>query len=299
MSDVKGVMEGINYLPQPKWETGKRVVFLLALPGFDAEVNQIKFHDGVILRKARPWELTYQGKPSFLVSLYGTANSAEYLLELTLTARELRDTEVLASLWLGGAITALRLLKPNLVRVGQVYLYQPDVADSRRSEWWSYEDDHAELDSDNYMLTRKDTYTLRKIYKGMSELLAAKSFAPFRRFSSARSRIQARDRLIDYWIGLESLFSKEGESQELTYKYAIRIAHYVGKAQTSRFDLFSSMTKAYGARSKVVHGKKVKGLEEAEHAAERALRESLRKAVIEKRLPDQDDLDKRAASGEK
>jgi hypothetical protein len=293
-------LQPISYgMPKPTWEVGKMATCLLGLPNVHSEVNRLKFPDGVLLRKAEPWELTFSGeKPGVLSSLYGFASSAEYLLELTLTARELVDTELLASIWLGGAITALRLLKPNLVRVGQVYLYQPDVPGSRRSEWWSYDDDHAQLNTDEYLLTKKDTYTLRKIYIGMSKL-RVNSYAPFQRFSSARSRTRPSDRLIDYWIGLESLFSKEGESQELSYKYAIRIAHYVGKDQTSRLDFFSSMTKAYGARSKVVHGKKVKGLQEAERAAERALRESLRRAAMEQCLPNQDDLDKRAASGSK
>lgn len=131
----------------------------------------------------------------------------------------------------------------------------------------------------------------------MGELLKDKSYTPFGRFEGSRERWSTEDRLLDYWIGLEFLFSHESESQELTYKYAIRIAHFLGRDRTSRLRLFDQMNQSYKARSKIVHGKKIKDISEIEEATGSVFRDILRTICLTSELPDLNELDRMAASG--
>jgi hypothetical protein len=224
-------------------------------------------------------------------------NSSDFLLELSLPAKDFDDTAARALLWLDLIITAMRLAETNRVEIGRVYVWQPKVDNSRRSEYWGHKADHATQIPEGYELSRRDLHTLRRIYRGIWDLFRSRSFDPFRRFSTGRSRIHAQDRLIDYWIALENLFSGKDEKQELTFKYAIRIAHYIGAKPADRLKVFEDMQAAYKTRSKVIHGTRAKNLEEAETTTEAALRASLRRAALERKLPDLDGLDRLAASG--
>lgn len=60
------------------------------------------------------------------------------------------------------------------------------------------------------------------------------------------------DRLIDQIIAFESLLL--GDEHELTYKLALRTAFLLRSRRDFRTTVFSNMKKAYGYRSKIVHG---------------------------------------------
>ena len=63
---------------------------------------------------------------------------------------------------------------------------------------------------------------------------------------------QIEDRIIDQMIAFESLFLRE--SQEVTYKLALRTAFLLGKIKSKRIEIFKNMKKAYNYRSRIVHG---------------------------------------------
>ena len=73
-----------------------------------------------------------------------------------------------------------------------------------------------------------------------------------RRFGAGLGRQSSEDRLIDYWIGLESLFLRE--STELRFRAALRIAHLLGSTSVERLKTFDDVKTSYDARSAVVHG---------------------------------------------
>jgi len=76
---------------------------------------------------------------------------------------------------------------------------------------------------------------------------------PIRRLNQSYDRPSDEDRLIDYWIALESLFLDD--QGELTYKASIRIARLVGDDLTTRKAIKKQISASYSERSKVVHGK--------------------------------------------
>jgi hypothetical protein len=60
------------------------------------------------------------------------------------------------------------------------------------------------------------------------------------------------DRIIDQMIAFESLYL--GNEQELTYRLALRVAFLLCKRKDSRHKVFTDIKKAYGYRSRIVHG---------------------------------------------
>lgn len=89
-------------------------------------------------------------------------------------------------------------------------------------------------------------------YKVLFDGKNPKSELVIGRLLSSPAIINAYDRLIDYWIILESIFLQD--KQELSYKAAIRIAYFLGENAEQRKEIFSKIKKSYNYRSKVVHG---------------------------------------------
>lgn len=149
-----------------------------------------------------------------------------------------------------------------------------------------------------YILERKDLPSIKAILARLSTSQRSHQLdLAIRRFNQGIERDLYEDRLIDHWIALEALFAKEGETQELSFKFSIRIAHYVGTSAQARLELFGSMRTAYTIRSKVVHGVNVNRASEAAMQTEEALRRALRRVALGGGVPDLDDLDRKAASG--
>jgi hypothetical protein len=75
----------------------------------------------------------------------------------------------------------------------------------------------------------------------------------FRRWAAAVDRHDDSDRLIDYWIGFESLFSPD-DTRELRFRCALRIAAFLGTTPEERETIYWQMGHSYDWRSAVVHG---------------------------------------------
>jgi hypothetical protein len=55
-------------------------------------------------------------------------------------------------------------------------------------------------------------------------------------------------------IAGEALFISDQEDKELSYRLSLRAARFVDLAPVSRLNVLRFMRRAYGARSKIVHG---------------------------------------------
>jgi Apea-like HEPN len=73
------------------------------------------------------------------------------------------------------------------------------------------------------------------------------------RWSSGISRQRNEDRVIDYWVGLESLFCADSTS-EIRFRAGLRIAAFLGETPDERQQLHQRMTASYDWRSALVHG---------------------------------------------
>jgi hypothetical protein len=79
-----------------------------------------------------------------------------------------------------------------------------------------------------------------------------------RRFSFSYDRFppRAEDRIVDAFIAIEALLSRD--SAELTFKLAFRAAGILATDDDERTALFEQIKDYYDTRSKIVHGAKLK-----------------------------------------
>jgi len=104
-------------------------------------------------------------------------------------------------------------------------------------------------------------------------------------------RARAEDQILDLMIAAEALFLPE-ESGELSYRLALRGAHFLGTELGSRTAVYQFLRNAYAVRSKIAHGsppdagklqtvggERCKGPHAFAQELARVLRAALRKAV--------------------
>lgn len=100
-----------------------------------------------------------------------------------------------------------------------------------------------------------------------------------RRWNSSFERATEEDRLIDYWIAFESLFLDSSED-ELSFRVSLRIAAFLGGTGEERLEIYEAMRESYGARSKIVHGKRaVRNLPQVAATTRRYLRAAILKCL--------------------
>lgn len=115
--------------------------------------------------------------------------------------------------------------------------------------------------------------------------------AALRRFQQSYERTDSADRLIDYWIAMEGLFLPDGAA-ELSYRVSLRVARFVADTATEMRTMFELLYKrSYRARSKVVHGDAVPGLDEITASTGEIVRAAVRRWLDAEADPTVDSID--------
>jgi len=99
-----------------------------------------------------------------------------------------------------------------------------------------------------------------------------------RRFNDSYSRNRQEDKIVDYWIALENLFTNRDERAEITFRVCLRGARFIGSDQNERSRVRNRLRESYKVRSKIVHGDSVASerLEVIEVSTSELLRGALR-----------------------
>lgn len=92
--------------------------------------------------------------------------------------------------------------------------------------------------------------------------------------SSTTERVREEDKLVDYWIALESLFCPDS-AQELKFRASLRIAAFLGQTGEDRCEIYDAMRRSYDRRSELVHGRTVDNIAQVAETTRRYLREAL------------------------
>ncbi len=103
----------------------------------------------------------------------------------------------------------------------------------------------------------------------------------YRRLSSGMERRNFEDQLIDYMIGLETLFLPDGTA-ELSFRLSLRVAFILNDTSVERKETFEFLRNIYGIRSKIVHGKQYSLESEDVLKIEEFLRQSIKLWIIDK-----------------
>lgn len=172
-------------------------------------------------------------------------------------------------------ILALRLFKEGLVRI---VFYVSKLSEGERV----FSPSVRVLRSDDRPCLLKSSEL--PIFKDLQKDLASKSLTHLNialsRLTDGYERLKLEDRIIDYMIGLESLYFREEESGEFGYKLAHRLSVLLADDKKERQHLFENTKKSYKLRSKIVHGSKYKLSQEDVWFVEDKLRLSIRKFLV-------------------
>ena len=110
-------------------------------------------------------------------------------------------------------------------------------------------------------LNTSDLSPLQDLWADLRRNAASRRRPPpiaFSRFASAFDRATLQDRLIDLMIAAEAIFLQEDGSPEdrgeLSFRLALRAAHFITDPARDKAAIFDEMKKAYALRSRLVHG---------------------------------------------
>ncbi len=175
-----------------------------------------------------------------------------WILEVRAQAGDFEAAEWIAHYVRRAAEVTFRIVGDRYFFTTGPVVFQPAVEGSLKGQYRLAPSDLPETpDWANYRLSVTDLSTLKKVHQGAFDAEDPRTRIALLRFRRGYGSGDD-DALIDLWIGLEALFS-DGAG-EITYKAAMRIAHYVGRGAGDQRFLFRALKASYDVRSALVHG---------------------------------------------
>lgn len=153
------------------------------------------------------------------------------------------------------ASSALRLYKPSLIGFNHVWILDtlwefPGIhSTSSNAGPVDYVGDHMKLE----VREIPEFLTLWKRYKKVTQRSLKKILSSVSRLNFGTERGRAEDKLVDYYVGFESLFLNDN-NPELSYRLALLVAHWLGVDHTDRKKIYTIIKEGYDQRSTIVHG---------------------------------------------
>jgi len=229
------------------------------LEGFHLETQEISLDEHVILRKPNSTDIEKQISGSFGLHR-GFPTIPTVVAEISRKSKEqseiYHENEKL--------LLILRLFRLGSVSAESQAIHRSSVI------WFSgtgrSSNTYKHAINNNYTIKSSDTNDLIKFYNLMKNILPYdRQNISDRKFSSVRialSRysnsllepVEPERRVLTSLIGLEALFTQDGEKGETSYRLAIRIAKLLGFCGLKPMDIKNDMGKCYSIRNKVGHG---------------------------------------------
>jgi len=272
------------------------------LPGFGAHSCPIELPNGVTIRELKAAERQRLGDIAWML---GPMQAHEWGLPTAKFAmswwQPVPNTPPrTADNDFDMVVTALRLLKPGAIWYNAVgdWPGHPAFGSNPASGSASWEPKPG-VDGARYELLEQDVEPLSDLVASLVNGAQHERLpVALDRFKLAYERRRPEDKLIDYWVGLEALFSPSDRA-ELSYRIPLRAAYFIGSSPEEREQVFTALRDHYGTRSDVVHGRKPKrDVKVAAEAVEDYLRQALRKIVSDPAGFRPDQLDLVAARGQ-
>lgn len=288
-----------------------RVFWLVQFRNFKMEIDTIDFGDGIRLRRASDEERkqavkgSYSGagtapgmdvyelfsNPAFTRDRQDLDNVPDAFLEISVQRDSVRSEDVEA--YAEKLLLTFRLISDVPVSIHPFWYVDtnpfPPIVPPRRVR-------HGELPfaipEEPYVITTEHAVQVEELW-AHSELRIKdpRLVLAVRRLDDSYHRKRPDDRLIDYWVALETLFLQVNEG-ELRYRAALSIARFLGDSQADRLDIFKDVKASYDLRSKLVHGvvKPIDKLAEIEKRTGELLRKALLRCIPSQKAPDNGEI---------
>jgi hypothetical protein len=257
----------------------KRLRYVSPVIGLAPVASETTFESGVRLRAATDdevteWSLAAEREPRWMPTWHGADVVIEVSEELPWDSAPTDERVAVAD----EVLLALVLATGADLFLAFTEVGAEGIASKGAKSWMPRE---RILDRvEQRQLEVRERGAALELWRGLrsSPVREAVLFA-LRRLSRASGRFVKADRLVDYWVALESLFADD-TSAEVTYRASLRIAAFVGDSPEERVALRRQLKESYAVRCKIVHGSrseaKVERVEsETRTVLERAMRRIL------------------------
>ena len=263
------------------------------LHNFSSEIDDFDLGNGLRIRKININErdqLLNENEMFQNRRLLNYFHPPEYAMELIFQTEKLLETPKICSPppsscinvieLFNNLVTALRLFKESTVLFSMLKIIP--VLDVHNIESVS-----SNFLASSNLLYRKSlgqTYILREteinefqhFWNKFDNLNQSTKFSmAIRRFNYGYERDRSEDKLLDYMIAFEALFSKtDDNTSNISHKLSIRVARLL-KSEYEEKETIKRMKRFYGKRSGVVHGDELELDREVVNNVEKYLRESI------------------------
>jgi len=229
------------------------MIFEALIIGLHAEFDRLDIAENIWLRKRNVEDIQRVSKPyeEFDPVANATRFNDYYLAIRVMTGKHVPvDVGVPMSI-AGSVISALRLLKTDRVLLGPDRYY-PEL----RAGHLGMHSQSPVMDNvfGDYTLGSTEVDELKSLFENCRASNDKRWQLAMRRLNQTYDRKLDEDRVVDCWIGLETLLLSDGNS-ELSYKSSMRLARFIGDTSAERKELQNLTKKSYDYRSKIVHGK--------------------------------------------
>jgi hypothetical protein len=230
------------------------------LLNFNSDVADVELVDGIFLRRVSDVELeSHINAMNLMVSYVGLYRLLEINFQLeAVMEQERTNTQPLA---MGAKVQhksedlliAFRLIKPGAI--GYSFTAGQATAPLGFGGIWMALPGPENIFGPPYDFVQTDIDQLRNVLKNLKTLEKDTRFSlALRRLMDAYRKPLGGDRLVDYWIGLESLLLPAEKEGELRFRAALRGAWFIGGDPAKRTKTFNDLRWSYDERSAVVHG---------------------------------------------
>lgn len=265
-----------------------RFIDWVRLYNFESDVDEIPLRNGLVIKKSPPSmenqtrmrEARYRpytqfSKSDFIIERRYTkkkiVGSDDHELDIEEFNRENKESPDIFDL----VIKALRILKASGI-------YRDHEINSEMMTFSPYAGVQTRFPfventvfGEKCRVSRQEVGELKILY----EKIKTFNRQPFRiasnRLGFALERKHDEDRLLDFMIGLESLYLPDG-NDELTFRLSLRISFMQHQDSSDRNEMYKFIKRMYRTRSKIVHGSNYTLLNEDVTKIESVLRKSLK-----------------------
>jgi hypothetical protein len=288
-----------------------RVFWLVQFRNLKTEIEALDLSDGIRLRRANEAERkqavkgSYSGagtqpgmdiyevfsNPAFTRSRQDLDTVPDVFLELAFQRGSVRSEDVEA--YAEKFLLTLRLIDDVPVSIHSFWYVDtnpfPSIVPPRRVL-------HEELPfarpEEPYVITPDHAAKIEELWMNSElHIKDPRLLLAVRRLDDSYHRKRPEDRLIDYWVALETLFLQVNEG-ELRYRASLSIARFLGNSQADRLAICKDVKTSYDLRSKLVHGvvKPVDKLAEIEKQTGSLLRQTLLRCIPKQQTPDNEEI---------
>jgi hypothetical protein len=264
------------------------------LHNFNSDVHEIELGDGLRIRKittSELEELLTEMKRSYMIPPLEVLH-LKYATELIyeekkmfgdLSVNKVQIQVVNVNERFNKVITALRLFKSgstglNIIKTKPL-LDMPIMVCRTRSRL-----EYKRFSGPQYLLSGKEVNEFRDFWSRFEKIdlehYSSLNIA-VERFNYAYERNRLEDKLIDYMIAFEALFSKKGETGEFRHKLSTRVSRLLKQNYEERKEIAKIMKEIYDKRSTIIHGERDNLTLEFINLVEDLLRASI-KSFLEK-----------------